>query len=81
MDNSPIHRSFQSTVFFLNNGINHFQTPAQPPDFNPIELVWNDLKNYIAEKIKPNNKMKLIAINQFWNTVVTIEYCNSKINH
>ena len=82
MDNSRIHRSFESEMFLAEAGINHFKTPAQSPDFNPIELVWNDLKVYIAEEVKPNNQMELITgIRQFWETEVTIEYCNSKIDH
>ena len=56
--------------------------PAQSPDFNQIELVWNDLKYYIRTKIKPNNLEELItSINRFWETKVTREYCNSKIDH
>ena len=54
----------------------------QSPDFNPIELVWNDLKFYLRTKIKPNNLQELIAaINRFWETKVTPEYCKSKIDH
>ena len=82
MDNSPIHRIFKSTNFFLDTGINHFKTPAQSPDFNSIELVWNDLKAYVVEIVKPNNQIELIdGITQFWNEMVSIEYCNAKINH
>ena len=56
--------------------------PAQSPDFNPIELVWNDLKYYLKQKIKPNNVEELVlGINRFWETKVTVEYCNSKIDH
>ena len=56
--------------------------PAKSPDFNPIELVWNDLKFYLRNNIRPNNLQELVAaMNRFWETKVTIEYCNSKINH
>ena len=27
---------------------------------NPIELVWNDMKNYLYAEIKPNTKQEVI---------------------
>lgn len=40
------------------------------------------MKVYIAEVVKPNNALELInGMHTFWNTVVTVEYCNSKIDH
>ena len=46
------------------------------------QLVWNDLKLYLCTECKPSAVKGLIAeIKLCWRTVVTIEYCNSKINH
>ena len=82
MDNAPSHSAASSTAYLLDRGIFHFKTPAQSPDLNPIELVWNDLKSYIKERVKPKTAQELLdGIFQFWNTVVTVEYCNSKIDH
>ena len=82
MDNAPSHRSASTTNFLLNSGINHWKTPAQSPDMNPIELVWNDMKTFLHTDIKPNSKEELInGIHQFWDTKVTVDYCNRKINH
>ena len=82
MDNATSHVSGYTKQFFYENGINHFKTPAQSPDLNPIELVWHDLKVFISEECKPNNERELIrGIKEFWNTKVTVEYCNAKINH
>lgn len=40
------------------------------------------MKRYIANEIKPQTKEELVnGIMEFWNTKVTIKYCNSKINH
>ena len=82
MDNVPSHISGYTREFFQNHNINHFKTLAQSPDLNPIEMVWHDMKVYISEFVKPNNEADLVrGIVKFWNTKVTIEYCNSKINH
>jgi len=49
---------------------------------NPIELVWNGLKYYLKNKIKPRNLEELCTgIHRFWSTKVTVEYCNSKISY
>ncbi len=79
MDNAPSHVSGYSRQFFNENNINHFKTPAQSPDLNPIEMVWHDLKVFIGEEIKPNNERELIR--EFWNEKVTIEYCNREKDH
>ena len=48
----------------------------------PIELVWHDLKVYLSEAVKPNNTEEMIdGIEKFWKDIVTVEYCNTKINH
>ena len=82
MDNARSHISAHSTNYLRQNNINHFKTPAQSPDLNPIELVWHDMKVFISEEIKPNTLDDLInGINTFWNTKVTVQYCNVKIDH
>jgi hypothetical protein len=82
MDNARSHVAVHSRNYFIQNNINHFKTPAQSPDLNPIELVWNDLKVFFGEEVKPNTLNELInGINLFWNTKVTVAYCNQKIDH
>lgn len=82
MDNAPAHTAVAIEAYFDDNNIFHFKTPAQSPDLNPIELVWHDLKQYVRDEVKPNSYAELIdGIFRFWNTKVTIEYCNQKINH
>ena len=67
MNNATSHSSRSTTEFLRKNGINHFKTPAQSPDFNPIELVWNDRSDYINNHVKPNNAEELrLGILEFW---------------
>jgi transposase len=82
MDDAPSHSSLSTRSYFEENNINHLPSPAQSPDFNPIELVWNDMGHYISNHLKPStaNDLKL-GILKFWNEIFTIEYCNSKIDH
>jgi hypothetical protein len=59
MDNAPCHSSRSSQNFISRNRINKILTPAQSPDFNPIELVWHDMKVYLAEVVKPKTLQEL----------------------
>ena len=62
----------------LIDDMDHVDVAAQ----SSIELVWHDLKVYLSTVIRPTNKNQLIrGTLQFWNTIVTAEYCNSKIDH
>ena len=82
LDGAGHHTSQTTTIYFRNNNVNLAVYSAQSPDFNPIELVWNDLKYYLKQKIKPKIMEELLmGINRFWESKVTVKYCNSKIDH
>ena len=69
-------------IFFSNNRINHRKSPAQSPGLNSIGLVWHNLKAWLASHWRPSTKIQLqVGIQVFWRDAVTVEYCNSKINH
>lgn len=79
-DNDPMHST--SAAFLLKNGINWVHTPAESPDFNPIETVWALMKSHIRKVAKPKNKEQLIeAIKNFWYNQLTKETCNDVIDH
>jgi hypothetical protein len=57
---SPVDTSIRITNYFNRNGINYFMTPAESPDINPTELVWNNLKYFIARTVKRDIKQQFI---------------------
>jgi transposase len=66
-DNAPIHTYYKTLDFLKSKNIEVMFWPANSPDLNPIENIWNLLKNKIG-KIYVTNKSELIeAINKTVN--------------
>ena len=81
-DNDPKHTSRRAKAFFEESGINWWPTPAESPDLNPIENLWDELKFYLESKVKPRNKQELVdGIKKFWAKKVTPEKCAKYIDH
>lgn len=75
MDNDPKHRSKSTSEWMKINHINHWPTPPESPDLNPIERIWAAMKYYIRRRVKPTKKEELVrGIREFWSTV-TPEMC------
>ena len=80
-DNDPKHISHYVADFLDLNCINWWKTPPESPDFNPIENLWHELKEYVRREVKPKTKAELIeGIKSFWATV-TVEKCTKYIRH
>ena len=70
-DNDPRHTSCLACSLLEDNNINLWKTPPGSPDFNPIELMWHELKHFLRSIIKPRTKEELVeGISRFWDEKV-----------
>ena len=80
-DNDPKHTSRHVQRFLEERNINWWKTPPESPDLNPIENLWQELKEFLQREVKPKNKQELInGILAFWDSV-DIAKCKKYIRH
>ena len=48
-DNAPAHSSRYTKIWLEERGIKFIKWPSNSPDLNPIEIVWNWMKQWIQE--------------------------------
>jgi hypothetical protein len=74
-DNDPKHTSKLVKEWFVNNGVNVLPWPANSPDMNPIEHVWNKLETQVQCRTPcPTTKDQLWnALQEEWENL-TSEY-------
>ena len=77
-DNARIHHYNKLKEFCTNNNITLIYTPAYSPEFNPIELVFSEIKN-IFRKLEHNNLEEDIEIS-INNVNSSLEFINKYRN-
>ncbi len=72
-DNAPCHRAKKVKEWATSQQVDFLNWPAQSPDLNPIENLWQKIGLEISKR-KPTNKRELIEkIIEAWYRVVTPE--------
>jgi transposase len=69
-DNDPKHTSRIARKWFEDNGVEMLEWPAQSPDLNPIEHLWQHLKRQLA-----TYDTEPVSIYELWKRV-EIEWYN-----
>ena len=59
-DGAPCHRSKVAMTFLAENGIKVLDWPVNSPDLNPIENLWTNMKNKVAEKHPSSAKVRTL---------------------
>jgi len=77
-DNAPIHTARVVKSWEEENEVNSLPWPAQSPDLNPIEHLWDELERHVrAHKPLPKNRENLWEILQEeWSNIEVNKYQN-----
>ena len=79
-DNDPKHTCKKAKTWFQDHDYNVLLWPAQSPDLNPIEQLWEHLKRKLAEhEVAPRGILELWErVNEEWNKI-DAEVCQNLI--
>ncbi|GFV76705.1 transposable element Tcb2 transposase [Trichonephila clavipes] len=68
-DNAPCHRVVLIDDFLETENIQHMSSPANSPDLNPIEHVWDMLGRQISALSQPPSSVTELkrALQESWN--------------
>lgn len=75
-DNAPAHSASETLCELQARGICVIKWPPFSPDLNPIEKVWNRMKNYIDEHFPehmPYDELR-VAVKEAWERGVSDEF-------
>jgi len=76
-DNAPAHKAKITQEFKKKHRIHSLDWPSCSPDLNPIENIWNVLKNRLQAREPRPLRIEEIkqAVVEEWNAISTEEMC------
>ena len=86
-DNDSEYRSEISLNYSIENNIQQLEWPAYNPDLNPIENIWENIKNNLGSKVYNNVESVKSNIEDYWKiwasnySTKTIETMREKMMH
>ena len=79
-DGAPCHRSKVAKTFLGENRIKVLDWPGNSPDLNPIENLWTNMKNKVAEKHPSSAKDLVKVIKEVWVKEISQEFCRNLVH-
>ena len=79
-DRAPCHTAGIVTEWFRERGIEVLPWPGNSPDINPIENLWQFMKNRLQQRHFSSMTEFKDAIKTIWVTDLTQDYCSSLID-
>ena len=77
-DNDPKHTSRVAKDFIVENKIRFIDWPSNSPDLNPIENMWQIVKNNVEKRMpKDINELKKFMIEE-WDAI-SVETVNNLV--
>lgn len=78
LDNLSSHKDIED--LFLKKGINLLYLPPYTPEYNPIEMMWSKIKNYLRKNRSENlDELKEIITKAY--ATISIEDIKGWFNH
>jgi len=74
-DGAPCHRSKVDKTFLAENRIMVLDWPGNSPDLNPIQNLWTNMKNKVAEKHPSSAKDLVKVIKEVCVKEISQEFC------